>query len=281
MTFDAAIRVVVAACALVNASCEQSAITTPTTPPTSFNLEGTVRDTLLRPVTGARVEIFGDRHGGQSTTTDANGRFDFAGLTPTGDTVQIIVTKEGFSAVTTTARRNTRTIVTLTASTLMQLEGRYQVSFAAANACGDIPDVLRRRTYAATISRRTDFAVPSSTAIEIKLAGADFYFGYDAFSGLLGDGAVRLMVFSSDAVNKWLEDHPIFERLDSTSYLSVMGTAMATGARADAPFTAALDGTVAYCSSAKAPTVADFPPTCSVPIVECRSNQHQIMVSPQ
>jgi hypothetical protein len=278
-TLDMAIRVVVAACALVATSCEQSTVTAPSTAPANFNLEGTVRDTTLRPVAGARVEIFGGPHASQSTTTDANGRFVFAGLTPSADSVQLIVTKEGFSAVTTTARSNTPAVITLTATNLIQLEGSYQVSFTAANACDAIP--VRRRTYTATISRPTNTTLPSGTAIAIRLGGADFYFGYDTFSGLLGDDAVRLMVFSRDAFNKWLEDQPIFERLDSTSYLSVMGTATATGARAGTSFTAVMDGTIAYCSSAKAPTTADFPPTCSVPIVECQSNRHEIMVTPQ
>jgi hypothetical protein len=278
----AAIGVIGVTCAFAATSCEQSpAAPTSPTPgsPTTFNLTGLVRDTVLRPVMNAKVEIVSGPLASQFTATDANGQFVFAGLTPATPTVDIIVTKEGYSPVTMTARNNVNTIITLAASTLIQLEGEYQVTFAAANSCGDIPPPLRRRTYSATIGRPTNVTHPSATAVVVTLGGADFYFGYGAFSGLVADDAVRLAVFSWDAFNGWLEDHPIFERLTTTTYLAFMGTATASGAQPGAPIAAVLDGTISYCASATAPSIAGFPPTCSVPVIDCRSDRHQLSLS--
>ena len=272
------LRGIVVICAVVSESCSgaNGTPTSPTAGSTSFYLTGSVRDSVLRPVIGARVEIATDPLAGRFTNTDANGQFSFSELTPATDIVNLIVTKAGYSPVTAPARNNRSTLVTLTASTLIQLEGEYQVTFTAANTCSAIPSELRRRTYPARIARPTNVTNPSSASVVIELGGADFYFGYGSFSGLVADDAVRLSVYSWDAFYKWLEDHPVIEQYDSTTYLSFIGTAIATGARPDAPIAAVLDGTVSYCPSAKEPTRADFPPTCSVPVIDCRSNEHQV-----
>ena len=78
----AAIGVIGFTCAIAATSCEQSpAAPTSPTPgsPTTFNLTGLVRDTVLRPVMNAKVEIVSGPLASQFTATDANGQFVFAG----------------------------------------------------------------------------------------------------------------------------------------------------------------------------------------------------------
>src|ERR1700730_4817321 len=60
---------------------------TPASP--MFNLHGTVRDSISRPVSDARVELADGPQAGQFATTDMGGQFAFAPFTASGASVML------------------------------------------------------------------------------------------------------------------------------------------------------------------------------------------------
>ena len=274
-------KVIVLAVLVVSCDKAQSLPTapssvTPSSPPvlTTFNLTGTVQDTVLRPIKDARVEIVDGPLVGQSTATDGTGAFAFVDLTPAAAIVTLRVTKQGYLPATTMGRNNAKAYAALIADALIDLSGEYQITFTAANSCGEIPGPLRRRSYAATIERSSIYG----PGLVISLNAASLFPHYDSFSGTVAADAIRLFVFSRFAADIWLEDLPIIDRVDS-SFVSFMGTALGPSTPGAATASLPFDGTIAYCPSAADPLRGDFPLQCAVPLIECRSNQHQVTLT--
>ena len=273
----------VVVCALVVAGCSDTS-TSPTPPPggapftaglNTFDLTGSVRDSALRPVDGASVEISEGPLAGRMTWTDQSGRFAFTALTPRLDAVVLRISKHGYSPARVALRNHLDNVITLTSLELPNLQGDYRLTFMTANSCSQLPPALRARTYRATV-RPAD----SRTGIIVALAGADVVPGYATFFGNVAHDAARLSIFSWDAFNWWLEDLPIIERLDGSTYVSFMGIASVPVGRPGTPIAGAFDGAVSYCSSARAPASPSFPPACAVAVHECRSTAHHISLTP-
>jgi hypothetical protein len=53
---------------------------------------------------------------------------------------------------------------------------------------------------------------------------------------------------------------------------------MASQVTSNLSISATFDGTVTYCPAATAPTVENYPPSCTAPI-ECRASDHQVVFS--
>jgi len=271
--------IVVAAVAMIAAACDKSPAG-PSAPSSArtvaLSLAGQVVDPLRRPVAEATVEVLDGVLAGQSVATDGDGRFAFAGQMAADVAVDLRITKLGYATSTATWRASNPgdVVVFLRPFSIPAVQGDYTLTFTADVSCNGLPSQVRSRSYSATVS-----STSSPTFITITLAGATFAPGYADLSGSLAKDAVRFNVFSNDADNWWGDGLPIIERLDSTSYVSFAGTANATVADANAPIDAAFDGTIAYCSAAIDPTIPNYPPTCAVPPVECKSTQNRLSLT--
>src|ERR1700730_18907445 len=85
---------IIATLAMPAVACTNS---TPATAPTMvltpaspmFNLHGTVRDSISRPLSDARVELADGPQAGQFASTDMGGQFAFAPFTASGASVML------------------------------------------------------------------------------------------------------------------------------------------------------------------------------------------------
>ena len=236
-------------------------------------IRGRVQDSVSRPIIDARVTIVDGPQAGLSTTTNDEGRFAFVPFTTPSEATALRIEKDGFTAATPRWRAPDELLVLLRPLILLDIEGQYTITFAAASACNQLPVAAQTRTYTAAISPTR----PDRQHFTSTLTGAEFQPGYDTFFAVVASDAARFLVYSWDAFNWWLEDQPIIERLPSGGYLAWMGTATTPVVSSIASVTAAFDGSVTYCAAPREPDVTNYPPTCSAP-VECKSDRHQLVV---
>jgi len=157
-----------------------------------------------------------------------------------------------------------------TASSLQvsPLAGEYTLTLTADSSCVQLPPSTRARAYAAKISGY------DSRMLEGELTGSDFFLRYGTFYLIPRPGAAKFYLFSLYAMNKWLEDQPIFERLASGGYIGISGVADALLDK-PAAVSAKFDGSFSYCAKATEPSDPDYPPSCAAP-VECASAGHTL-----
>jgi hypothetical protein len=269
---------IIATLAMTAVGCTKStAPTAPTVVPTPaspmFNLHGTVRDSISRPVSDARVELADGPQAGQFATTDMGGQFAFAPFTASAAMVTLRVTRDGYAPATYTVTRqgdSQSAVIFLTPLTRVNPTGEYQFTLTAAAACEALPPAVRTRKYTAVIT--------GPTGSLVTLSGADLVPNYDTLVATPADNAVRFYLYSAYAAARWLEDDPIVERLDATSYVAFSATATVMPWNPDQSM-AAVDGTIAYCAAAKEASAPDYPPTCLVPPVECKSSSHRLSLA--
>jgi hypothetical protein len=249
-------------------------VPTPASP--MFNLHGTVRDSISRPVSDARVELADGPQAGQFATTDMGGQFAFAPFTASATMVTLRVTRDGYAPATYTVTRqgdSQSAVIFLTPLTRVNPTGEYQFTLTAAAACEALPPAVRTRKYTAVI---TGPLGPINSLV--TLSGADLVPNYDTLVAISADNAVRFYLYSAYAAGAFLEDDPIVERLDATSYVAFSATATVMPWNPDQSM-AAVDGTIAYCAAAKEASAPIYPPTCLVPPVECKSSSHRLSLA--
>ena len=124
-----------------------------------LQLNGSVYDNVSRPIAGATVEILDGPQKGVSTTSDASGRFAFAGTFD--DTIRFRASKLGHATVTRTSVVSVTNCATCSryvgfllevSGTPIDATGAYTMTFVADPTCS-LPDSVRTRTYAASVSR--------------------------------------------------------------------------------------------------------------------------------
>ena len=245
--------------------------TSPTASPTvqTETISGVVLDNLANPIQGASADIVDSDIAVASSTTDPQGRFSLTFQRVVSQSFAVRVTKAGFHPVTVRNPSSTQLQVRLLPTELMALEAAYTMTIEA-TACDGIPAGLRRRSYSVAIASSQTYSPLFSGA----LGDATFYPGYGTISLQVGADGAKVLVFSRDAFENWLEDHPIFERVGQSGYLSMMGSAQirrADGGRSNGAF----DGSYTYCPSAQVNTTNNWPPTCAVAAVTCESRNHQ------
>jgi len=269
------------ALAVLAMGCQNSAVppgpspvTTVSAAPTSaLRIAGVVRDTLQRPVSGVALEVVEGAAAGRVAVTNGDGRFTLADAAFVPQIVTVQFRKDLFTPVTLGLRNNlTDAAIALVAADLVDLQGRYSITFAAASSCAQLAPAVRTRTYTGTIQATTS----NRWVFTSDLSGATFHPGYSTFFGAVSGDAARFFVSSWDAYNWWLEDQPIIERIDSNTYVSFDGTATAMTMTSDNSIAATFDGSFSYCAAAKDPTTPNYPLTCGTPIIECKSAQHQL-----
>ncbi|HEY7189918.1 MAG TPA: carboxypeptidase-like regulatory domain-containing protein [Vicinamibacterales bacterium] len=245
----------------------------------AVSIAGVVRDLLQRPIRDARVEVVEGPSSGIVATTDAQGQF-VLNATASNDRVAVIVSKDGFESASLRLRAG-QTALYLRDLAVPDLDGRHTIVFIADASCTQLPVSLKGRSYTAAVtqSASTSASLAAPSIFVGALSGADFYQGFEKLSITAVRDAVRFSVFSWDAFNWWLEDDPIIERVTPTSHFSVSGTATAAVATAQSTITAALDGTFSFCAESKPGAQPQWPPTCAVPPIECKSANHRVTMT--
>jgi len=276
----AAVRALVTATLLV-AGCDNSPTPVVPTGPTrtspspgTFVVSGVVVDTLQRPLADARVEVLGGALLGSVTMTDMEGRFSFPTPIAATEVTTIQVSREDYKPAIVPVRQSALLRVMLVPSVFADLIGSYTLTLQAAATCSELPVPLRTRVYVASI------ALPTSNEFRFttSLAGSKFQFGYSTFFGALSADSAKFFISSWDAFNWWLEDQPIIEQLDPDGHLSVFGTATVR-VSAGAPLVAPLDGNWSYCAASAPGGGQNWPLTCRVAPVECRSTEHRLTLT--
>ena len=264
---------------LIGTNCHStSAPTAPSLAPLTaqfpLHLSGRVTDNISRPLAGALVTIA--QPAGVMTTTDADGSFTLSDPTPVVSvTLQIV--KNGYTPVHATIPNKNDTVrLFMTPVDLLTLDGAYTVTFTAAGSCTDLPPVARTRTYLARFQPSPD----NKTFVVAPLSGADLFPFYNKISATVSNDAAVFYVDSWDADNSWGDDDPIIDRLDSNSYVSFDGQGTSSILTSTASIAATFNGTIAYCSISQDPAHPDWPLTCAAgALVECKSSQHQMMLT--
>lgn len=153
------------------------------------------------------------------------------------------------------------------------VEGDYTITFIADDSCEQLPRSLRTRTYAATIRRDTGhFAA--------DLSGANFYPYYDSFFLQFPiSGGADVYLSSLYAALTWLDEYPIYERLASGGFLSIVGTTHVPFDFVNSAFaeSATFDGAFAYCAAPKE-QMERHPPACAQRVA-CESKNHVLRLA--
>ena len=133
------------------------------------------------------------------------------------------------------------------------------LTFTADRACTSLPLHVQRRMY----SGSSDGTAP------YRLGGAAFA-SWDEYGTM---NVISLAIFETH-VQVWFQDGPIVEMVTPESTLMIEGKAAGpiTGSTLELPVT----GTYAFCPK----TTADGA-RCSVPIIECKSANHTLTISPK
>ena len=157
----------------------------------SGQIRGLVKDTAFRPLGGAMVEVIAGLGTGTSTITDREGRFALAGVFD--NTTRFRASKEDHVASTTTSPAAGGWISFHLAvfGPPANMAGDYTLTFIADSACTGLPEALRTRTYAATITSTSDVAgwapVPPNTVFDLALSGATVQGNGIATIGIAGE----------------------------------------------------------------------------------------------
>jgi hypothetical protein len=243
----------------------------------TMTLSGVVLDTTAKPVENASVEIFSGATTQVSASTDSAGRFSVVFDRVTSQALSVRVTKSGFHPVTVDNLPSPQLQVRLLAVELLNLRAAYSITVEA-SGCEGIPAELRRRTYNVSIDSPQRY----TAVFTGNLGGATFYRGYGTLSVFVGNNTARVMIYSWDAFERWLEDQPIFEKLEPSGYLALMGAVSATPSDANGTLSGAFNGSFSYCPSSSLNSAnVDWPPRCNVTAVTCESPNHHVTLAPR
>jgi hypothetical protein len=130
--------------------------TTPPAPAVEF-IRGWVRDTAIRPLSGAQVELLTGPQAGVVATTDTTGEFSFTATVDDGSRLR--ASKEGHRSAEVTlgpvcsgCPGRSVSLFLQVPNTPTAIAGDYTLTFTADSACTTLPEKLRSRTYEVTIA---------------------------------------------------------------------------------------------------------------------------------
>jgi hypothetical protein len=256
-------------------ACQGRSTTAPTSTATksALHLTGRVTDNIQRPLFGATVSVA--EVPGALAFTAADGSFTLSDATLVDTMVTVNIVKDRYAPVSSKVRNDHDANWFLTPVDVLNIDGLYTVTFTADDSCTQLPAAVRSRTYEATFG-----PWPSNrNGVVAQLSGANLFPSYDKISGIVSDNAARFFIDSWDANNWWLEDDPIFDRLDQTTYVSFDGIAVSSVLSSTASIAATLDGTIAYCSASQDPATTNWPLRCPGALVACKSAQHHLTLT--
>lgn len=193
----------------------------PTQPP--FSLQGDVRDTASRPLTGASVTVVNGARAGTTTLTNDAGRFSMPG-TFNETAITVVASKEGHSPETSSLPVYSRPVEGSIVGLSFRLEplapsanlaGEYTLTLTANNACTQLPEEARTRTYTASIISRWRATTFVGTLSDARIVPDPVWFPYFQIE------------VANDFANAFLS---FVEQLSDGTYLAIEGgTAAAVG----------------------------------------------------
>ena len=228
-------------------------------PPRSLALNGTVHDTVGRPIGGATIEVVSGQNAGAVTVSDADGRYVFD---PTFDQIPALrASRPGYRVYNSHAYYSTASTITgwfvlASLAPPIDLTGNRLLTLTVDPAC-EIPETARRRTYRTVID---------STALHrtLTLSGAKFLASED------GSGNVVDLRVSEDYLIFSFTEGRIWESLEPGS-ISFYGDAHGRVSDA-ASLSLPMWARVQFCDN-----LTDGL-TCSGEI-SCESRQHRLSLS--
>jgi hypothetical protein len=256
-------------------------------------ISGFVLDTGFRPLPGGRVEVVDGPHAGTSATVGATGEFSLSGRFDR--TTRFMATIEGHVAATQTWSCSVTTCSANGANPWLgfylaplaepvNIAGDYTLRFVADSACTELPNDVRTRTYAATITQASRSNVPDNTSFDVAVSGAPFLERFNSFSiGVAGE-----------YLGFWLHgghDPPVVEQLAPNTYLAFSGNARASlGATTPSTMISApFEGWIEYCElkwPMSFPYNCGTSPQTGLPIpgqavvyTHCESNNHRLTLT--
>jgi hypothetical protein len=243
----------------------------------SVLMNGYVADTLFRPLAGVKVEVLDGPQAGAFTTSGSTGEFSMTGTFD--DTTRFRASKADLVTATATLTPkcptcSQRFIYFYLAGTAppVSMAGDYTLTFMADPACAGLPDDVRTRTYAATMTPVLDSHVPLNTVLQVAVSGASFLQYYDSFSiGVAGhDVAMELRG----------EGPSLVERVAPNRYLAFDGRADASvGTAAVSSIAASFDGTIDYCELTSDMGASYNCAVGSIVHAPCTSKSHRLILT--
>jgi hypothetical protein len=223
-------------------------------------------------VPGALVQVGSGTLAGRTTTSDAAGQFRFDEPVSAREATTLTVLAAGYPPTTVIVDRTAVTI-TLGKPLRFAIEGDKALTVGVADECTSIPSRVRRRSYPSTIIAVRQTTQSSDEGFYVELSASEFFTGLRTISlGVRGNRAT-MSISSVEAMTRWLDDLPVYARLNTAEYLAVHGTTATTTLNAaDTEWATTFDGTVTYCAKYTDPVGPGFPPGCAVPPIECRSS---------
>lgn len=147
--------------------------TTSTPPPTTFGpIIGWVVDTAFRSLPGARVEVLGGPDAGQSVVVDADGHFSMAAgyemTTPFRATAEGYVTATDMPHSSSPGGQKWIVFYLEPQAPRVNIAGDYALTLTADTACTDLPEEVRTRAYAATITEASTLGIPNYFSVSVR-----------------------------------------------------------------------------------------------------------------
>jgi hypothetical protein len=245
-------------------------------------ISGSVSDSALRRLAGARVELLDGPQAGMTTTTDAHGGFSLRGIVD--DTTRFRASKEGHVTAIATIqppcdRCNPKRWVHLFLNVLdspVAIAGDYTLTFIAASTCANLPDELRTRKYDVTVGPAdllwAGYPANSDTSFKVTPAGSAFPAGLDLF----------FLNVAGNYVNLALGDHTdpgIIERVAPDTYLAFGGWAATSAETPVSTISTRFDGWIDYCVNPQLGERYDCTPSPTVTRARCQSPHHQLILA--
>lgn len=256
--------------AVLLSACSHNSPTAPTAAASSraadaFGLTGSVFDGAGHPLGQARVEVLNGPQKGAVIVTDDAGAFAFGPIFTAAFTLR--ASKEG-------RRDESKLISTAQSDSSFKLEfdlqGNYDVTFAADAACTGLPAAARTRTYSAS------FPASADSSYLVTLGGADFA---RASTGDYVDYNLLYAVVKGDAGHIFFSDPEIWEHLTRETELSRQSDLVIAGEASGTLQADALhwtfSGTFGYCPDGEPEDYRE----CNVPEILCQSRNHQLTLT--
>jgi hypothetical protein len=231
----------------------------PLSSPAEYSLSGVVQDTAHRLIPDVRIQVVEGSQVGVSTMSDASGRFELPG-TFTG-VVVVRAEKAGYVSMTRRTgpgpyvggRQGLFFDMELDAPSV-NLTGDWNLTLQADGSCAAVPDVLRTRTYTASVA-------PSSFSQQtyvVLLSGAAFWFSRtDVYISVAGTYA------SFDLGSPWDTGVYLVEKLAPSGYLAIWGGG--EGSVSESMVSGSLRGSFEYCASSDSNLKCEVKPVLCSP----------------
>jgi Carboxypeptidase regulatory-like domain len=249
----------------------------PVPPAVSLTLNGYVGDTAFRPLAGVRVEVLNGPDAGMELTSEANGHFSYTGTFP--GTVSMRASKDGFIAATQPVFPSTTSAVAWVSFQLAPLAppvsvaGNYTLTIIADSACAGVPEDVRTRTYAATVTVNSRSSAPANTSFNGSVTGARFAPYANIFwVGVAGD----YLALSTEG-----EGPSIVEEVGPNRYIAYSASAGASiGTAGVTTLSAAFNGLIEYCEL-KSPigSYYDCSPSLAAVREQCTSTNNRLILT--